>query len=222
MLQKLGNQAQLQRSVVGMKLWVGLSIAVGVAYLLTAQLGLALLTSAERVAVFWPASGIAAGLLIALGPWARGPVATGVSAATLVANLMVDRSVWSALAFGLCNAGEALLAMWLIERWFGPAFDLASLRRVLGFFAAAALATATAAVGASGAMKLFGPSTAAFLDVWEVWFASDALGIITVAPLLIGIAATVRDVPSWRQFLEGTVAVVVVTAMIGVLVALLS
>ena len=125
---------------------------------------------------------------------------------------MVDRSVWGALAFGLCNAGEALLAMWLIERWFGPVFSLDSLRRVLGFFAAAAVATATAAVAASGAMTLFGPSTAAFLDVWEVWFASDALGIITVAPLLIGVAAAVRDAPSWREVLEGTLAVVAVTA----------
>ncbi len=42
--------------------------------------------------------------------------------------------------------------MWLIERWFGPAFNLDSLCRVLGFFAAAAVATATAAVGAAGAM----------------------------------------------------------------------
>ena len=56
-------------------------------------------------------------------------------------------------------------------------------------------------------MKLFGPSTAAFLDVWEVWFASDALGIVTVAPLLIGVAAAVRDAPSWRELLEGSLGV---------------
>ena len=129
---------------------------------------------------------------------------------------MGDRNIWSALAFGLCNAGEALLVMWLIERWFGPAFNLDSLRRVVGFFAAAAIATATAAAGASVAMKLFGPSTAAFLDVWKVWFASDALGVVTVAPLLIGVAAAVRDAPSWRELLEGTLAVVVVTAVIGI------
>ena len=171
------------------------TVAVGATYFLAAQLGLTLLTAAERVAVFWPASGIAVGVLIALGAWARVPVAAGVVAATFAANLMGDRSVWSALAFGLCNAGEVLLATWLIERRFGPAFNLDSLRRVLGFFAAAIIATATAAVGASGAMKLFGPSTAEFLDVWEVWFASDALGIITVAPLLIGVAAAMRNVP---------------------------
>ena len=225
MLDKLGSQAQVQRPVVGMTLWVGrvgLFIAVGVAYFLAARLGLALLATAERVAVFWPASGIAAGILIALGARGRGPVAAGVIAATLAANLMVDRSVWGALAFGLCNAGEALLAMWLIERWFGPAFSLDSLGRVLGFFAAAAVATATAAVAASGAMTLFGPSTAALLDVWEVWFASDALGIITVAPVLIGVAAAVRDAPSWREVLEGTLAAVAVTASIGFLLVLLS
>src|SRR5262245_3959351 len=129
MLHKLGSQAQVQRPAARMNFWlgrVGLFIAVGVAYFLAAQLGLALLTTDERVAGFWPASGIAAGILIALGPWARGPVATGVIAATLAANLMADRSIWSALAFGLCNAGEALLAMWLIGRWFSPAFDLGS------------------------------------------------------------------------------------------------
>jgi integral membrane sensor domain MASE1 len=225
MLDKLGSQAQVQRPVVGMSLWVGrvgLFIAVGVAYFLTAQLGLALLTTIERVAVFWPASGIAVGILIALGGWARGPVAAGVIAATFAANLMADRSVWGALAFGLCNAAEALLAMWLIERWFGPPLRLDNLPRVLGFFAAAAVAAATAGVGAAGAMKLFGPSTAAFLDVWEVWFASDALGIITVAPLLIGIRAAMRDRPSWRELLEGTLAVASVTATIGFLLALLS
>src|SRR5262245_33977823 len=225
MLHKLENRAKVQHCVVGMKLWLGwagLSIAVGLACFLTAQLGLALLTTTERVAVFWPASGIAVGILIALGRWARGPVAAGVIAATLAANLMADRTVWSALAFGLCNAAEALLAVWLIERWFGHAFNLDNLRRVLGLFAAAAVATATAALGASGVMKLFGPSTAAFLDVWEVWFASDALGVITVAPVLIGAAAAVRDRPSRRQLLEGTVAVAALTATIGVLMALLA
>ena len=202
--------------------WVGLFIAVGVGYFLAAQLGLSLLTTAERVAVFWPASGIAVGILIALGLRARWPVATGLIAATLAANLMADRSVWSALAFGLCNAGEALLAMWLIERWFGPVFNLDTVRRVVGFFAATTVATAMAALGAAGAMKLFEPSTAEFLDVRRVWFASDALGVVTIAPLLVGIAASVRDAPSWRELLEGTLAVVAVAVANGVALALLA
>jgi integral membrane sensor domain MASE1 len=186
--------------------WVGrisVAVAVGAAYFLAAQLGLALLTTEERVAVFWPASGIAAGTVIAIGCCARMPVAAGVVAASVAANIMVDRCLWGALAFGLCNAGEALSVMWLVERWFGPAFNLDSLRRVVGFFAAAAIATATAAAGASVAMKLFGPSTAELFAVWKVWFASDALGVVTVAPLLIGVAAALRNAPSRHELLEG-------------------
>jgi PAS domain S-box-containing protein len=225
-LQKLGEQIEGDPTVGGGPRWwlpsVAIAVAVGIAYFLAAQLGLALLTTDERVAVFWPASGVAAGTLIALGCRARMPVAVGVVTATVAANILVDRSLLSAVAFGLCNAVEALLMVWLIERWFGPRFNLDNLRRVLGFLAAAAVATATAALGASGAMKFLGPSSAEFLYVWEVWFASDALGVITVAPLLIGITAAVRDAPSWRELLEGTFAVAIVSVANGYALALLN
>ena len=76
--------------------------------------------------MFWPASGVAAGVLIALGPRARLPVAVGAMVATIVANLMGDRTLFSAVVFGLCNAGEALLTAWLIEHYFGLDFNLGS------------------------------------------------------------------------------------------------
>src|SRR6185295_6492593 len=201
---------------------IGLAVAVGVGYFLAAQLGLVLLTTAVPVAVFWPASGISIGLLVAFGPWARVPVATGVIAATFAASVAVDRSLYSALAFGLCNAGEALLAMWLIARWLGPAFSLDSLRGVLGFFAAASVAAAAAATLASGAMQLLGPPSANFLEVWKVWFAADVLGAVTVAPLLIGVVAAARDVPPWRELLEGSLAVAVTAVTNGFALALLA
>jgi PAS domain S-box-containing protein len=225
-LQKLGEQIEGDPTVRGgprrWLLGVTVAVAVGTAYFLAAQLGLALLTTDERVAVFWPASGIAAGALVALGRWARLPVAVAVISSSVAAALMSDRNVWSALAFGSCNAGEALLVLWLIERWYGPTFNVDGLRRVLGFFAATTVATAIAALGASGAMKLFGPSTASFLDVWEVWFASDALGVITVAPLLIGVAAAFREPPSRREVLEGTFAIIAVSVANGLALALLT
>jgi hypothetical protein len=52
-------------------------MAVGITYFFGARLSLALLTT-DGVAVFWPAAGISAGLLIALGSRARIPVAVGV------------------------------------------------------------------------------------------------------------------------------------------------
>ena len=142
MLQNLRAQVQRQPSAVASpaRWWVasiGLAVAVGIAYFLAARLSLYLLTKPDGVAVFWPAAGVSSGVLIALGRDARWPVAAGTMVATIVANLMGDRNVWSAFAFALCNAGEPLLTAWLIERYFGLNFSLDRLRHVLGLVAAA-------------------------------------------------------------------------------------
>ena len=116
---------------------IGLAAAVGVIYFLAAQLSLGLLMKPDGVAVFWPAAGISSGVLIALGPRARWPVAIGAMLATVAANLMGDRNVWASLAFALCNAAEALITAGLIQYYFGADFSLARLRDVLGLLIAA-------------------------------------------------------------------------------------
>src|SRR5258708_17230674 len=126
---------------------IGLAIAVGIAYFIAAQLGLAFLAKPDGVAVFWPAAGVSSGVLIALGREARLPVTSGVMVATIIANLMGDRNVWSATVFALCNAGEALLTAWLIERYFGSSFGLDRLRHILGLLASAVVATTPPALG---------------------------------------------------------------------------
>jgi hypothetical protein len=93
------------------------------------------------VAVFWPAAGISSGILIALGRSARLPVAIGVMVATVMANLLGDRNIASAIIFALCNAGEAMIIAWLIEYHFGSGFSLDSSRRVRGLFLATAVGT---------------------------------------------------------------------------------
>src|SRR5436190_17136353 len=60
---------------------LALVAGIAIAFFLAARLGLALLTE-EEVAVFWPASGIAAGILITLGHGARAPVGWAVVAAS--------------------------------------------------------------------------------------------------------------------------------------------
>jgi len=150
------------------------------------------LTKAEGVAVFWPAAGVAAGVLIALGPRARLSVAVGAMAATMVANLLGDRNVWSSILFALCNAGEALLTAWLIEHYLGSDFSLGRLRNVLGLLVAAFVGTAVSGVGGAIAFKLFHSSTTSMLATWQDWVTSDALGIIAVAPLVIELASAAR------------------------------
>src|SRR3984893_12228589 len=199
---------------------IGLAVAVAIVYFLAARLSLLLLTKPDGVAVFWPASGVASGVLIALGPRARLPVAAGAMAATIVANLMGDRTLSSAVVFGLCNAGEALLTAWLIERYFGLGFNLGKLSHVLGSLVCAIVATAVSGIGGTAGFLYFHSPNAPILTIWQHWFASDALGIITVAPLIIEFASAARQPPSRRGFLEGVAALAALVNLNGFVIFL--
>ena len=221
-LRKLPEHAE-RRFTVADPTWqrassIGLAMAVGIVYFLAARFSLSLLTKPDGVAVFWPASGVAAGVLIALGPPAKWPVAIGAAAATIAANLLGDRSFAGAVTFALCNAGEAMLTAGLIERQFGSGFALHGVRQVLGLLAAAVLGSAISGIGGVVGFKLFHFPTASSLTIWQHWFASDALGILTVAPLLIGAAAAARDPPSPNEILEGAVALVAITLTITLVI----
>ena len=196
-----GHVPPLPCAVSGWMAVVGGAIAVGVVYFLTARLGLALLASSD-VAVFWPAAGVAAGILITLGRPALPALVIGVVAATVAANMLSDRNLLTALLKGFCNAGEPVLAAWLLKRWVSQPFTLGSLRRVLDFLAAAAVAAAASAV--AGAIIMTSLHMAApFLNVWLAWFLSDGLGIVIVAPLLIACGELRFNLPSRNELVEG-------------------
>jgi signal transduction histidine kinase len=194
---------------------IGLTVAVGIVYFLSARLSLALLTKPEGVAVFWPAAGVSAGVLIALGSRARWPVVVGTMAATIGANLSGDRTLWSAVLFALCNAGEAVLTAWLIGHHFGSDFRLSKLRNVLGLAAAAIIGTAVSGIGGALTFKLFHSTTTPIFTIWQHWFVSDGLGIITVAPLLIELGSASRDRPSLNELVEGALAVAALALVSG-------
>src|SRR5580692_11701391 len=197
------------------------TVAVGIAYFLSARLSLALLGKFDGVAVFWPAAGVASGALIVAGSSARWPVVIGVMAATILANLLGDRNVWSSILFAVANASEAAIVAGLIERWYGPLFELNTLRRVIGLFAATIAATVVSGIiGTIGFVRFHGAAPASVSTVWFHWFASDALGTLTVAPLVIGLASLMRNAPSTREAAESALALAVVCVLCAFLVFL--
>ena len=197
-----------------------MAIALAVAYFLAARLSLILLTEPDGVAVFWPAAGVSAGVLIGLGSRARFPVIAGTMAATVAANLLGDRNIGSAIIFALCNAGEAVLVAALIERYFGASFSLDKPRNVFGLLAATIVGTAISGIGGTAGFELFHSSSVPALTIWQHWFASDALGIIAVAPLLIGLTQAVREPPPASEAFEGAVALAILTFVSGLIVLL--
>jgi two-component sensor histidine kinase/integral membrane sensor domain MASE1 len=195
-----------------------LAVAIGVAYFMAARLGLVFMTK-PGLAVFWPAAGVAVGALIALGPKARLPVAAAVVVATFLANLTIGRVASLSIVFGVVNAGQTLLTAWLVERWFGRDFKLEDIFQVLGFLAASAIAAAMAAAGAALIISLV-QSTTSPLDLWRLWFASCLLGIVTIAPLVIGLAVAWRERLPGREVIEGTAALAMLAALGAFLMSL--
>lgn len=203
--------------------WAGpvlLAITVAIAYFLAAQLSFFLKTKPDDIAAFWPAAGVAAGILVGLGPWARLPVAIGTMVASVAANLSGNWSLSTSLVFALCNAGQVVLMAGLIERYFGSAFSLDSLRQVLGLVAAAIVGTTAAAIGGTVGVVLVQGSTAPALTIWNHWLTSNVPGIVAVAPLLIGLVSTVRHPPPRSEIVEGVVALVGLIALSGLMVFL--
>jgi PAS domain S-box-containing protein len=198
--------------------WSWLAVVVAGLYILSAKLSLALLTP-DGVAVFWPAAGISAGALIAFGPQARWAVVAGTMVATVLANLLGDRNLSSSLVFALCNGGEALLAAGLIQYYFGSPFSLDRLRHVLGLLGAAIIATAVSGVGGALGFAFFHGARASIFDTWQNWFASDALGIVTIAPLVIGLVSASREPPRPDETVEGLLALASLIVMSVIVIA---
>src|SRR5271170_2311985 len=216
--------AAVRKPTAGPPPWaiaVVVTVAVAIAYFLAARLSLALLEKSDGVAVFWPAAGVASGALIVAGSRARWPVILGVMAATILANLLGDRNVWSSIFFAVANASEAAIVAGLIERSYGSIFELNTLRRVMGLFAATIAATVVSGiVGTVGFVWFHGDATASAPTIWLHWVASDGLGTLTVAPLVIGLASLMRNVPSAREAAESVLALTVLCVMCAFLVFL--
>ena len=203
--------------------WVGsiaLAAAVGLGYFLAADFSVRLLVKPEGVAVFWPAAGISSGILIALGPRARWPVLAGVLVATVVTHLIIKDPLWAGVALGLCNAAEALVTAGLIQHYFGARFNLVRLHYVLGLLAAAVAATIVSGIGGAATYRLMQGPSAPMLSTLQHWFASDFVGIIAVAPLVIGITAVVRRPSPRSEVIEGTLTLAALALLTGFIISL--
>jgi PAS domain S-box-containing protein len=195
-------------------------LIVAIIYFLAARLSLALLAQPDGVAVFWPAAGVASGILIGVGSMARWPVVIGVMAATVIANLLGDRNLGSSVFSAVANAGEAFVIAGLIERIFRPPFQLDHPQRVVGFFLVAAAGSSFSGIVGTFGFAIFHSSTASIPTIWLHWFTSDAIGNISVAPLVIELASLARAPPTRGELAGGMLALAVVAALCSGMVLL--
>jgi integral membrane sensor domain MASE1 len=198
---------------------IGIAAAVGGTYFLAAQLSNSFLITPETV-IFWPAAGISSGLLISLWSIARWPVLAGVMVATAAANLLRHFGFAATAAWVLGNTAEPLIIAGLMQHYFGAHFKIDRLYCALGLFAAAVAGTAFASTWWTFVYYWLFASLNEPRATWLHWMVSDYAGIVSVAPLVIGIAAAMRRPPAWREAIESLAALAVLGAMSGVIVFL--
>ena len=129
----------------------------------------------------------------------------------MAVHLLGGRPLWAATCFGLCNAGEALLTAWLVDRWCGRPFKFDDWRGLWGFLAAAALATRPRPLSAPPAMHQL-PVATPLHDIWRIWAIADGLGIIIVAPIVVGLYHLAATLMPRSEAFEGTAALGLLTA----------
>ncbi len=215
---------RLPLSLDGLAAWtwlrsIGIAAAVGVAYFLAAQLSNSFLITPETV-IFWPAAGISSGLLISLWSTARWPVVAGVIVATAAANFLrpFDLAVTATWVVG--NTAEPLIIAGLIQYFFGVNFKLDRLYCVLGLFAASIVGTAVASTWWTFVYYWLFASLNDPAAPWLHWIVSDFAGIVSIAPLVIGLVPALQRPPSRRESIESIVALAAVGTMTGVIISL--
>ena len=158
-------------------------LLVAVAYVVAAQLGFTLAFTTKQVTAVWPPTGIA---LAALLLWGY-RVWPGIWLGAFASNLLSSEPVWTAAAIATGNTLAPVFGNFLLHRFGG--FDNA-LRRVrdvllLALFGSAIAMTVSATNGVAELALARIIPWSAFLSVWWVWWAGDAMGVLFVTPLLL-------------------------------------
>ena len=159
--------------------------AFGAAYSVLVWIGLSLHDNAERLTILWPAAGL---LFITL--WHTHPrnwawiIAIQVSAELAVGFIMNPSgfALRLYLPYILANSVDGMVGAFVASQLIAIP-QIPRIRNVVLFAAAVAIGSATSAViGAFGATRVIGG--ASYFHEWQLWWAGNWLGTVSVAPIV--------------------------------------
>ena len=195
--------------------WLARVGALAAIYVVAGRLGLMMDAVGGFATLVWPAAGIALAALLLFGSnlW------PGVALGAFAVNFMAGAPAPVALGIALGNTLEAVLGAWALRSIPGFRNEMERLQDVLGFILlAAGLSTVVAATIGVGSLFLGGVVPAEGLSAtWSAWWMGDAIGELTVAPLLL----TWGSLPRVRDALQRPVeaaALAVILPLMGVLI----
>ncbi|MGE3540765.1 MAG: ATP-binding protein [Candidatus Tectimicrobiota bacterium] len=148
-------------------------------------LGLRLQT--DRIAIFWPAAGVSAGLVLVTRERRRWAAVLGVLAALSIGNALSRRGIATSLVFMGGNLAQACLLAALLEWCCGSPLRCNTLRCVSMLLLLTVLVVACTGLLPAAGLRATGHASGTFWQVWYIWCTSHATGILTVMPALIAL-----------------------------------
>ncbi|WP_232503511.1 PAS domain-containing protein [Pseudogulbenkiania sp. NH8B] len=174
------------------------ALAMGLASLGLAWLGIWLLRGPGDVAAIWLVNGFAMAVLARAPATARLPLALAFLVGVGLANVLADNTPLLALGLGLANLAEVALGALLLRLIHHGEPFLSSLR--LTALSLLAVGPCAAVVGASaGALVVALELGVPFGTIWPSWWFADGMGALVLVPLLL-----LSDRSRWRQLLAPT------------------
>src|SRR4051812_22183201 len=179
----------------------GLRLAsVALAYYVAAELGLRLALVHGQVTPIWPPTGIALVAILFFG----NRVWPAIAVAALAVNLPIGPSLVGAVSIAAGNTLAPVAAAALLRR-AKFRLELDRLRDAAAIIVLGALVgmAISATVGSlvllwSGRVDLI-----SFPQTWAVWWTGDAMGVLLVAPFLLGfLPAPARPPLTWQHRVE--------------------
>ncbi|PWU16428.1 MAG: hypothetical protein C5B49_10495 [Bdellovibrio sp.] len=170
-------------------------------YFSTAKFGLSINAVNKFAALVWPPTGIALATLVLFGRklW------PGIFLGAFFVNYGIGAPLWTAVGIAVGNTLEALVGAWFCgdPSDFHPALDRPKdAFRLIGF--GAILSTLISATLGSLILLLSQViSSSQFGSTWLQWWAGDAMGDLTAAPLLLVFGGAVSSLNRTRRNFTG-------------------
>ena len=159
-------------------------LALAAGYFALARLALFFVSQPSGVTAVWPANGLTLAALMLTRRRYWPALILSAYVANGAANLLAGRPLGAAFLFGIVNAAEVVLAASAMALILRRPVRFASVREVV-WFGVAAVAGGGAAGGLLGAAFAVAYGAPSFLRAWELWAVVDALGLMTVTPVVV-------------------------------------
>ena len=157
--------------------------ALGLAYLLSAKLGLAVASVHPSASPVWPPSGLALAFCLLWGNRVWPAIAGGA----FVVNAITFGSIATSVAIAIGNTLEGVLTASLVSRWCARNEPFGTPACVVFYsgvtFAPGTVISATVGVGSLYLAGYADPSKLG--DIWVTWWLGDVGGQLVVAPVIV-------------------------------------